>query len=167
MPALYVAPIVPAAIIGATSGTPLVDQEASAQRPMRVIRSGLVMLLVLLALVCQVIGCMIASSGAGAVTQIRNVLGFTGLALIGSFMIGPPLSVIVPVVAATVPFFFFPDPHYDQSEIWTFYGQPDASMAALTTALMLFVIGFVLCGIRLDPNRAFGAVGMPRSRADG
>ncbi|KZX21768.1 hypothetical protein [Rathayibacter tanaceti] len=142
---------VPAAIgtaLIALSRSALARWERTASRPMRALNLAVTALELALALVALLPLALVTGPEQGYVSAARNLLGFTGLAAIGSALGGPRSSWLLPLLVLAIPPFFFPSAEADSLGLVTFYAQPDSAANALVSCVLLGGLGLALTAVR-------------------
>ncbi len=95
-------PLAAAAIIGTSTGSPFGESEATASRSLRPLRCGHSAGLLVVAAVALAFAGLHWSVTGGAWLLLRNLAGFTGLALLAARVLGSGLCWVVPLAYAVL-----------------------------------------------------------------
>lgn len=139
VPWLVLVPLLPACLVGLGVRSPLHQFDRLAARPMWTVRSLHLAVLAALATVAGVLPAIGLGPPTGAAAALRNLAGFTGLALLGGVVFGSRLSWLLPIswaVSATT----LGDPT-GTGLPWDWPVRVDADRGALLIALALLVAG--------------------------
>ncbi len=147
-----VVPLAAAMMVGASAGSPFGESEATGGRPLWPLRGG--HLLGLVAVAAAALALAVSRWGVpdGAWTLVRNLAGFTGLALLTARILGAGLSWVVPLGYAILSF-LAPRPGERPSPwAWPALAATDHMAALIALALLLAgLVVVVLSGARDDP----------------
>jgi hypothetical protein len=145
-------PLVSAVTLQATSVSPMATQERHAGRSMRGHRLlHHLAITVLVALILGVAASLSESHGrpggepVGAVTVVRDLLAFTGAAMVGGAVLGAPLGWVLPSAWAVLPLLLRTSTTA-QDPVASLVVQPEDSFPALATAVVVWSAGLVVAG---------------------
>ena len=147
---LVVMPLAGAVVIGASTRAPFGELEATASRPLPVLRLG--HLAGLLALGAVALSAAVRAWGVANIEEqvLRNLAGFAGLALVTAPLLGSRLSWVAPLVYGVLAFWVGASGPNGYAP-WAWPLQPGGDDIALRTALALLAAGLtgaVLLGAR-------------------
>jgi hypothetical protein len=174
-------PLVSAVTLQATSVSPMAAQERLAGRSMRGHR--VLHHIAVTVLVALILGIAASLSGAdsrpggepvGAVTVVRDLLAFTGAAMVGGAVLGAPLGWVLPSAWAILPLLLHTSTTAEDG-LASLVVQPEDSFPALATAVVVWSAGLVVAGggatgevtVRSAAHRLSVAVTRARLRSGG
>lgn len=137
-------PLAAAAIIGASTGSPFGESEATASRPLGMLRAGHPMGLLLIA------GLALALAGTwwnvpdGAWILVRNLAGFTGLALLTARVLGSGLSWVIPLGYAVLSLL---TPPAGDAPAWAWVVRAATDREAAVIAFALLLAGLAIAAL--------------------
>lgn len=147
-------PLIAAIAIQASLASPLERQEHQAARAMGRLRFLHVVALTLIAAVALGFAAtqLQPTTGTarsldahiGPVALVRNLLAFTGSALVGSSVVTPRFAWIFPLAWAILPFVALPNPQADQTGLLTLAAQHDDAFGPFATAMIFWIVGTAL-----------------------
>lgn len=148
---LIVAPLLPAVVIAASLRSPFGDTEQTASRSVPLLRAGhLIGLLICGGLALY--GTTPNPASADLTWGLtRNLIGYTGLALLGSRLLGSGIAWAVPLGYAAVALLL------DSGSRFGWPSRLEIDRWSVAVALVLFVLGslaVILRGTRIDPGEA-------------
>jgi len=129
-------PLAGAALIGASTGSPFGESEATASRSLGPLRIGHLTGLLVVAVVALALAVVPWNVSDGAWTLVRNLAGFTGLALLAARVLGSGLSWAVPLGYAVLSL-LAPQSGQIPAWAWSVRGATDRGAAVIATALLL------------------------------
>lgn len=141
-------PLAAAGAIGASTGSPFGEGEVTGSRPLGPLRFWHLMGLLAVAMVVLALAATRWSVSDGAWTLLRNLAGFTGLALLTARVLGSGLSWVVPLGYAVLSL-LAPQPVSAAAWAWPMQAAADQGAAAFALALLLAGVSIiVLSGAR-------------------
>ena len=145
-------PLVSAVALQATGVSPMAAQERHPGRSMRGHR--VLHHVAVTVLVSLILGIAASASEAhgtpggepvGAATVVRDLLAFTGAAMIGGAVLGAPLGWVLPSAWAILPLLLHTSTTAEDP-VASLVVQPDGSLPALVTAVVVWLAGLVIVG---------------------
>jgi hypothetical protein len=133
-------PLAAAAVIGAGTGSPFGESETTASRSLGPLRLGHATGLLLIGALTLVLAGLHWSVPDSVWTLIRNLAGFTGLALLTARVLGGGLSWVTPLGYAVLSLLAVqsgPASHW----AWPVYAGADREAAVIAAALLLLGLG--------------------------
>jgi hypothetical protein len=152
VPLAAVVPVVYAVVLATTAFSPMADLEHTSAQPMHRHRAVQLIAVLLYATLLAVLPMATGASAEVTVAAVRNVVGYTGLAMIGVRVFGsglawlPPLAMFGPTLLAGVRWDNTPEPW-----AWSIHGPH--SVTAAVTAAVLCAVGLPLAATT-TPRRA-------------
>jgi hypothetical protein len=134
-------PLAAAAIIGTSTGSPFGESEAAASRPLEPLRVGHLAGLLGIAALTLALAAQHWSVADGGWMLVRNLAGFTGLALLTARVLGSGLSWVVPLGYAVLALVA---PQAGQAPAWAWAVRATTDQAAAVIATALLLAGLVL-----------------------
>jgi len=138
-------PLAAAMMVGASAGSPFGESEATGGRPLWPLRGGHLLGLVALAAAALALAVLRWGVPDGAWTLVRNLAGFTGLALLTARVLGAGLSWVVPLGYAILSF-LAPRPG-ERSSPWAWPALAATDHMAALIALALLLVGLVVVAL--------------------
>ncbi len=135
-------PLATAAIIGASAGSPFGESEMTASRPLGPLRVGHLTGLLGIAAIALALAVLPWSVTDGGWMLVRNLAGFTGLALLTARVLGSGLSWVVPL-GYTVLALVAPQAGQAPAWAWAVRATTDQEAAVIATALLLAGLALV------------------------
>ncbi len=147
-----VVPLAAAMMVGASAGSPFGESEATGGRPLWPLCGGHLLALVAVAAAALALAVLRWGVPDGAWMLVRNLAGFTGLALLTARVLGAGLSWVVPLGYAILSF-LAPQPGEQPSPwAWPALAATDHMAALIALALLLAGLAVVaLSGARDAP----------------
>lgn len=150
-------PFLPAVFIGVAAGAPTWPRERGAYLRMGPRRALSVLAQSTFSCAAISLACTIGyGSSEAAPIAIRNFGGFLALTILASYVIGPTLAWIVPLLALILPAYAFFDVPTDQTHVLTFYAQPAAQTQPAIAVAVAILLAFAALVAR-EPNRSLVA----------
>jgi len=140
-----VVPLAAAMMVGASAGAPFGEGEATGGRPLWPLRGGHLLGLVAIAAAALALAVLRWGVPDGAWTLVRNLAGFTGLALLTARVLGAGLSWVVPLGYAILSF-LAPRPG-ERSSPWAWPALAATDHMAALIALALLLAGLALVAL--------------------
>ncbi len=140
-----VVPLAAAMMVGASAGAPFGEGEATGGRPLWPLRGGHLLGLVAIAAAALALAVLRWGVPDGAWTLVRNLAGFTGLALLTARVLGAGLSWVVPLGYAILSF-LAPRPG-ERSSPWAWPALAATDHMAALIALALLLVGLVVVAL--------------------
>lgn len=135
--ALIIAPLLPAAIIGTSVRSPFGDTEHSVSYPLSRLRLGHLVGLLL----CGTLALGLSTYGWNGDPIgwefIRNMAGYTGLALIGARLLGSAICWVVPLGYGVISLLLAP------TSRWAWVNDIPADRWSISIAVVLLVVGLI------------------------
>ena len=135
-------PLAAAAIIGASAGSPFGESEVAASRPLGPLRVGHLTGLLGIAALALTLAVLHWSVADGGWVLVRNLTGFTGLALLTARVLGSGLSWVVPLGYAVLSL-VAPQAGQAPAWAWAVRATTDQEAAVIATALLLAGLALV------------------------
>ncbi len=147
-----VVPLAAAMMVGASAGSPFGESEVTGGRPLWPLRGGHLLALVAVAAAALALAVLRWGVPDGGWTLVRNLAGFTGLALFTARILGAGLSWVIPLGYAILSF-LAPRPGERPSPwAWPALAATDHMAALIALALLLAGLAVVaLSGARDAP----------------
>lgn len=134
-------PLAAAAVIGASTGGPFGESEGTASQLLAPLRMGHLAGLLAVAALTLALAVTWWSVPEGAWTLVRNLAGFTGLALLTSRVLGSGLCWVVPLGYAVLSLL---SPGFGQAPAWAWSVRAAADQEAMAIAALLLLAGLAL-----------------------
>lgn len=134
-------PLAAAAVIGAGTGGPFGESEGTASRPLAPLRTGHLAGLLVVAALTLALAVTWWNVPEGAWTLVRNLAGFSGLALLTSRALGSGLCWIVPLGYAVLSLL---SPAAGTVPAWAWSMRAGADREAMAIAAILLLAGLAL-----------------------
>ena len=139
-------PFSAAAVIGFSARSPFGDAEEAVGNPLPRLRTGHLGGLLLRGMIVFALAGTADPGADAAIIMVRNLLGFTGLMLVGGTLTGVGKAWIVPFTWGAIAFLAaMPD---DTAGWWAWPVRPADHAGAFIAALLVAVAGLFLAGMR-------------------
>src|SRR5207237_1638232 len=145
-------PLAGAVLIGASTGSPFGESETTASRSLGPLRLGHATAFLLIGTLTLALAVLQWSVPDGAWTLVRNLAGFTGLALLTARVLGSGLSWVAPLGSAVLSLLAV-QPGRVAGWAWPVFAATDRQAAVIATALLLLGLGVSMyAGARDSPT---------------
>ena len=134
-------PLAAAAIIGTSTGSPFGESERTASRPLALLRAGHLSGLLGVAILALALAALPWGVADGGWLLVRNLAGFTGLALLTARVLGSGLSWAVPLGYAVLALLAA---EAEQRPAWAWAARAATDRAAAVIAAALLLAGLAL-----------------------
>ncbi len=146
-------PLAAAAIIGASAGSPFGESEVAASRPLAPLRLGHLTGLLGIAALVLALAATWWSVPHGAWTLVRNLAGFSGLALLTARVLGSGLSWVAPLGYAVLALVA---PQAGQIPAWAWAVRAASDQEAALIAAVLLLAGLAVVALSHTPDNRIG-----------
>lgn len=158
LPVVYALPLVPCIAIAAALQSERPDLEMRAARAITTSKVAFLLISFLICVGVMTAAVLLAGISFALAPVLRNVVGFLGLAILGSTLLGGRLCWIPLLSWVVLPAYYFKNVQEDSTGIFTFYARDQVGVVDVVTAVAALAVSLALSlspaqWLRLDHDR--------------